>query len=152
MSRIYNIPKEYQEQTKKLLRPIVGNLLANDSLEKQDLAALFLLGDALNTYILARQQLLKDGITLENKIEQTTIPGMDYKGINKARNIRPHPALRIANDSFNQATRLLIEFNLTPRSRKKPEIVPLDEENIMEPESPIERFVNNTGNLKIANG
>ena len=124
------------------MRQIAGSLLASESLERQDLAALFLLGDALNTYILAREQLFKDGLFFNSTVEQAILPGMEFKGIEKIKNIKPHPALRVAQDSYNQVTKLLIEFNLTPRSRKKPEnITPLDDTEPFEPEAPIDKFV-----------
>jgi len=141
MSRIYTVPGEYHEKTKKFMRNIVRVLEDNNVIEKHDLAALFLLGDSFNTYVLAREQLFKDGLFFDDESEPT-LPGMELKGIKKAAKIKTHPALRIANDAHQQVTKLLIEFNLTPKSRKKPEpITPLTEEPGEVVKSPIDKFV-----------
>ena len=136
MASIYVVPTEYHKKTKEFMRGIARSI----SPERQDLAALFLLGDSFNTYILARDILMADGLILEDIPAQQELPGMELKGINKVRNMKPHPALRIATDSHAQVTKLLIEFNLTPKSRKKPEPAPMEQP---EPEesTPIDRFV-----------
>jgi len=136
MAKKFIVPAEYHDKTKVFLRQIVRTM----PIEEQDQSALFLLGDCFNTYILARELLLKDGFLLEPNADPV-LPGMELTGINKVRNIRPHPALRIATDSHNQLIKLLIEFNLTPKSRKKPEPVPLEDEAPIEEKSPMERFI-----------
>ena len=140
MKIAYIVPAHYHPKAKAYMRLIIRTLNEDPDSLKADAAALQLLGDRFNTYTLAQEILLKEGIILEDKDpENPTLPGMELKGINKARNIRPHPALKIASDCHNQITKLLIEFNLTPKSRKGPNLdIEKDDPIVF---APIDRFI-----------
>jgi len=119
---------------------IIRQLAKKNGFEKQDLPALSLLGYSYHNYFVSRDILLKDGLMIQEKDEfqQPTLPGMEPVFITKLRASKPHPALKICNDSQNQITKILIEFGLTPKSRKK-NLDPTDPPSI--DESPIDKFV-----------
>lgn len=138
----FDVPETYHPEAKKIMAEIIRHLHKNNSFEKQDIPALSLLGYSYHTYFISRDLLLKDGIMIQeqDQIRQPTLPGMEPQFITKLRSSKPHPALKICNDAQNQITKILIEFNLTPRSRKK---ITLDPNSIPSPgdESPIDKFL-----------
>lgn len=117
----FDIPESFHPEAKKTMNQIIRQLSVKNGFEKQDLPALSLLGYSYHTYFFSRDILLKDGLMVQEKDEfqQPTLPGMEPIFITKIRASKPHPAIKICNDSQNQITKILIEFGLTPKSRKK---------------------------------
>jgi len=95
---------------------LVRQLNKENSITKLDTGALILLGDAYNKYFEAQDILLKEGYMVGKK---------------------PHPALKICHESQTEVMKLLIEFELTPKRRKKA-VMPVKKE----PVSPMEAFIN----------
>jgi len=89
-----------------------------------DTSALTLISNTYDTYIKATKILLKEGLIIN-----TTTKAGD--------SIKAHPAVKIQLDAQVQLTKLLIEFGLTPKSRK--DIV--SQKDKYETMSPIEQFV-----------
>jgi P27 family predicted phage terminase small subunit len=116
MRVVYNPPKEYCPDAAKYMKELVKLLNSGAIVSKLDTAALTLLGNTYNTYCLASQIILKEGIIGEEG--------------------RINPCIKIANDAQIQLQKLLIEFGLTPKGRKR--ITPLPEQ---EPQSPIDKFI-----------
>ena len=145
----FDIPESYHPEAKKIMAEIFRHLNRNNGIEKQDLPALSLLAYSYHTYFQSRDILLKDGIMIEEKdqIQQPTLPGMEPAFITKIRTAKPHPALKICNDSQNQITKILIEFNLTPHSRKKNLDISIPESF---GDSPIDKFITQKQELRNA--
>jgi len=137
------IPESYHPQAKEYLIDILKQINKDKAIKKQDLTAFTLLGDYIHIYCQAREILLRDGIIMGDQPSsmQASIPGMEKSFISKMRNLKPHPALKIAADAQNQIIRLLIEFNLTPRSRKKTVDLTLPLVAETEYSSPIDKFM-----------
>jgi P27 family predicted phage terminase small subunit len=113
-------------KAKAQMDEIIKFLTKDKSIIKQDSTALVILSNSFSVYYQAIDILNRDGLVFEdeNKVMEPCLPGMEPTFITRLRNIKPHPALKIANDSQNQITKLLIEFGLTPRSRKKTTLIP----------------------------
>jgi P27 family predicted phage terminase small subunit len=137
----FDIPESYHPEAKKTMSEIIRQLQKKDGFEKQDFPALSILGYSYHNYFISRDILLKDGLMIQeqDQIRQPTLPGMEPLFITKLRASKPHPALKICNDSQNQITKILIEFGLTPKSRKKN----LDMAEAPTPDnvSPIDKFL-----------
>jgi P27 family predicted phage terminase small subunit len=108
-------------KAKKQMDDIIKYLAADKSIKVQDYTALTLLSNSFSVYYQAIDILNKDGLVIEDlqRSMQPSLPGMEPAFLTKLRSTKPHPALKIANDAQYQITKLLIEFQLTPRSRKK---------------------------------
>lgn len=136
----FKIPETYHPVAKEYMNQIMKLLHSKNIVQREDFAAVILLGDLFNTYCQARDLLNRDGIILEEKesIIDPVLPGLEPAILTKIKGQKVHPALKVATDAQNQITKLLIEFNLTPRSRKKIELdLPVIEENV----SPIDKFI-----------
>lgn len=126
-------------KARKQMDEIVGFLRKDKSFKSQDMTAVTILANSFSIYYQAVDILQKDGIVIQDvaNILQPSLPGMEPEFLRKIRSTKIHPALRIANDAQSQITKLLIEFNLTPRRRKKtdnPMAMP-------DAVSPIDKFV-----------
>ena len=143
------IPESYHPEAKSSMAEIFRSLNKEGSIEKKDMAALNLLAYSYHVYFQSRDLLLKDGLMIEDKEQnlQPPLPGMEPQFITKLRASKPHPALKMCNDAQNQITRILIEFNLTPRSRKKT-TMDMDNPPIPSEQSPIDKFINQKPELR----
>jgi P27 family predicted phage terminase small subunit len=121
MRILYKVPEEFHPKAKKFMTDLVRQLNKDDLIIKLDTGALILLGNAYNKYFEAQDILLREGYMLNDK-----------KG-----SVKPHPALKICHESQVEVMKLLIEFGLTPKRRKKVVLVPKVDE------APIEKFINN---------
>jgi P27 family predicted phage terminase small subunit len=131
--------------TAKIQMDEIIRFLKNDkSIIKQDSTALSILSNSFSVYYQAIDILNRDGLVFEddNKVMQPSLPGMEPLFITRLRSIKPHPALKIANDAQNQITKLLIEFGLTPKSRKKTSSISKKIEAL----SPADKFIGKVNN------
>jgi P27 family predicted phage terminase small subunit len=143
----FEIPESYHPEAKNSMGEIFKILVRNKGVEKRDFPALNLMAYSYHIYFQSRDLLLRDGIMIEDQQQtnQPTLPGMEPNFITKLRASKPHPALKLCNDAQNQIARLLVEFNLTPRSRKKTidlNLLPDVED------SPIDKFVSKNPELR----
>jgi P27 family predicted phage terminase small subunit len=139
MKALFNCPDGYHQKAKDQMADIVKNLNKEKFISKLDIPALAMLAYSYDIYFKAAEILLRDGIVMEDsQNQQPTLPGMEPTFISKMKVTKAHPALRIATDAQNQITKLLIEFNLTPRSRKK-----ITDPVTPEPQSPADKFIKN---------
>ena len=118
MAQKFKIPTDIESDAKEYMKTVLAKLEENGILENVDSAALTMLARNYSTFIRASKQLEKDGITY----------------MSDRNNIQPHPAIKIANDAQSKAMKVMEEFGLTAKSRKKLKIE--KEEN-----SPFEEFV-----------
>jgi P27 family predicted phage terminase small subunit len=93
-------PQELTELARTEWQRLAPLVCASRTLAGTDLRALALLCETLATSTLAQQTLTRDGLTIA------------HEG-----HVRAHPCVKIVEAARAQATRLLIEFGLTPRAR-----------------------------------
>ena len=117
MAQKFKIPTDIESDAKEYMKTVLAKLEENGILENVDSAALTMLARNYSTVIRASKQLEKDGITY----------------MSDRNNIQPHPAIKIANDAQSKAMKVMEEFGLTAKSRKKLKIE-------KEEESPFEAF------------
>jgi P27 family predicted phage terminase small subunit len=120
MAQKFKIPTDIESDAKEYMKTVLAKLEENGILENVDSAALTMLARNYSTFIRASKQLEKDGITY----------------MSDRNNIQPHPAIKIANDAQSKAMKVMEEFGLTAKSRKKLKIE-------KEEESPFEAFGKN---------
>lgn len=133
----YISPDHLHSKAKVQMDEIYSILIKEKGIKRQDSSALYILADCYSLYYQAMDILKRDGIVQEeaaNAIQQS-LPGMEPAFIQKMRVTKAHPALKIATDAQYQITKLLIEFNLTPKARKKTDVP------IPEPPSPADKFI-----------
>lgn len=103
MAQKFKIPTDIESDAKEYMKTVLAKLEENGILENVDSAALTMLARNYSTFIRASKQLEKDGITY----------------MSDRNNIQPHPAIKIANDAQSKAMKVMEEFGLTAKSRKK---------------------------------
>jgi P27 family predicted phage terminase small subunit len=121
MRILYKVPEEFHSKAKKFMTDLVRQLNKDDLIIKLDTAALILLGDAYNKYFEAQDILLREGFMLKDKNDHQ----------------KPHPALKICHESQVEVMKLLIEFGLTPKRRKKA-VMPEKKQEM----APIDKYIN----------
>ena len=94
---------DQKKETKKFMRMVTKTLNDKGLSSQVDSAALNMLERNYNTYLIAEDQLNKDGLVI----------------MNKQGNLVAHPCVKISKDSQIQAVNLMREFGLTSLSRKK---------------------------------
>lgn len=119
MAQKFKIPSDIESDAKEYMKNVLAKLEENGILENVDSAALTMLARNYSTFIRASKQLEKDGITY----------------MSDRHNIQPHPAIKIANDAQSKAMKVMEEFGLTAKSRKKLKIE-------KDEDSPFETFSN----------
>ncbi|MDX1486591.1 MAG: phage terminase small subunit P27 family [Acidiferrobacterales bacterium] len=103
-------PKHLTDRAKKEWRRLAPIAHGNGYLGKSDLRAFELLAESLATESEMRELVVNEGVTVSGG----------------SGGLKAHPALKAMETARNQATRLLIEFGLTPRSRGSVDPVPKD--------------------------
>jgi len=118
----YKIDEDYQLEVKDFMKSVIKKLKeTTNEIDESWGAALTMLGDNYNTFILCRNQLKDDGLTVEDRF-----------GV-----IQKHPLIKVQTDSQIQLVKLLQEFGLTLKSGKRLDIV-----DDVDEDSPLQQFVN----------
>ena len=99
----FKIPLDIEPEAKKYMKEVVSMLTENGLIERVDDAAIKMLAYNYSTFIKAQKTISKDGLTV----------------ISDRGNIAEHPAVKIGKDAQVQAMKVMQEFGLTARSRKK---------------------------------
>src|SRR3989339_721351 len=115
----YKIPNDIENEARLYMEEVVSMLEERGVMENIDNAALTMLARNYSTFIRASKQVEKDGMMITNN-----------KG-----NLEAHPMIKVAKDAQVQAMKVMVEFGLTAKSRKK---LPMMEKK--EEESPLEQF------------
>lgn len=115
----YKIPNEIENEARLYMEEVVSMLEERGVMENIDTAALNMLARNYSTFIRASKRVEKDGMMITNN-----------KG-----NLEAHPMIKVAKDAQVQAMKVMVEFGLTAKSRKK---LPMMEKK--EEESPLEQF------------
>lgn len=113
------LPNNIEKEAKDYIEDVIKMLEENDLIHNVDSAAITMLAYNYSMFIKASKQLEKEGYTV----------------VSDRNNVSPHPAIKIAKDAQLAATKLMVEFGLTSKSRKK--LTP----NSKEEESPLEAFI-----------
>lgn len=108
-----NIPAKYDDRTKAYMLHLVSILEKDESIKDVDNTALELFAFCYNSYIIARDLLLKEGLVARDK-----------NGVA----VRSHPAVKICHDNEIKMFKILKEFRMTPKGREK-----LKDENEVSP-------------------
>ena len=116
-----NFPEDLETETLDFMSTVVKYLTKNDKLKDIDTAALLMLADSYNTYLISSKQLRAEGVTVINSRGVTI----------------QHPAYAIQKTAIATTLQILAEFGCTLRSRNKLEM--LETETV---ESPLEKFMN----------
>ncbi len=116
-----NFPEDLEQETLDFMSTVVKYLDKSDKLKAIDTAALLMLADSYNTYLISSKQLRKEGVTVINSRGVTI----------------QHPAYAIQKTAIATTLQILSEFGCTLRSRNKLEM--LETETV---ESPLEKFMN----------
>ena len=117
------IPSKVCDRTKRFMRDLLEVLDQNNVHSVLDKPAIQLLAYTYDNYIKATEM-----------IEQSDIVVYHYTSTGK--NLKAHPAVKIQLDAQVQLTKLLIEFGLTPKSRKD-----IDSAKVQPDASPLELFI-----------
>jgi P27 family predicted phage terminase small subunit len=113
------IPKDIEKEAAEYMKDVLEQLKDRGVMENVDSAALTMLARNYSTFIRASKQVEKDGMMITNN-----------KG-----NLEAHPMIKVAKDAQVQAMKIMGEFGLTAKARKKlPSMEKKDEE------SPLEQF------------
>lgn len=107
LTRSPQVPSDLSKDAKKLWREIAPVLAQKRVLTEGDLAALKLLCSSLSLEQVARETIEREGLTVDS-----------------VQGVRAHPATRICQQARSEASRLLVEFGMTPRARQNVEAVP----------------------------
>jgi len=144
MKANFLIPDYVHPKAKIQMDEIIRLLSRDKSKSGNYSAALQILADSYHIYFQAMDILLRDGIVQEmsDPAIQQVLPGMEPVFLQKMRVTKAHPALKIATDAQFSITKLLIQFNLTPKSNKDSELPVLEES------SPVEKFINNSREIR----
>lgn len=127
MARIkINFPENLETETLDFMSTVVKYLTKNDKLKDIDTAALLMLADSYNTYLISSKQLRKEGVTVVNS-----------RGV-----VIQHPSYAIQKTAIATTLQILSEFGCTLRSRNKLSILE-DNSN----ESPLMNFINDSKRL-----
>ena len=123
------IPTTISEGARKFMFRLLRTLEEKNIDSKLDEAAIMLIANTYDTYLKATEILNREGLV----VAVITNAGSNPKA---------HPAVKIQNDAQSQLTRLLVEFGLTPKSRK--ETTAISKEDAQDtPESPLTVFLKN---------
>lgn len=115
----FKIPKDIEKEASEYMKDVLQQLEERGVMENVDNAALTMLARNYSTFIRASKQVEKDGMMITNN-----------KG-----NLEAHPMIKVAKDAQTQAMKVMVEFGLTAKSRKKlPSMEKKDED------SPLEQF------------
>ncbi len=114
----YDTNKENEKETQRFMKALLGKL--NSNLRQVDEAALRLLEDTYNLYLLAQKDIKANGITMKSDRGNSSIS----------------PSVTIARNCITQILPLLQEFGCTIKSRSK--IPSIEEVKI---ESPLDKFI-----------
>jgi len=128
METTYKIPDEFCAEAKQYMADLLVLLGKEGIINNLDTAALTLLGDSYNKYLLSQEILLQEGIVVRGKNGEV---------------LRAHPAVKICHDSEVFLTKLLLEFGLTPKRRQK-----TGRDKPKEDLSPIENFINSKREIR----
>lgn len=123
MTKRNSYPSAIGGKAKKFMRELMVVLEDKNINTALDKAAISLIAHTYDNYIKATEILEHDGLTI-----------YQYSGASK--NIRAHPAVKIQLDAQIQLTKLLVEFGLTPKSRKD-----IDSQRSAPEASPLELFI-----------
>jgi P27 family predicted phage terminase small subunit len=126
MPRPALIPTSISPKAKTFMKNLLGVLGEKSINTKLDSAAISLIAHTYDNYINATEILKKEGLV----ITSFTAAGENPKA---------HPAVKIQLDAQIQLTRLLIEFGLTPKSRK--DVVSVKVDTPTKAGSPIDDFI-----------
>jgi P27 family predicted phage terminase small subunit len=118
-----SIPSSISNKAKRFMKDLLEVLDEKSIHTKLDSAAISLLAHTYDNYIRATEMIEHDGLIVNS-----------YSGTSKTK--KAHPAIKIQLDAQIQLTKLLVEFGLTPKSRK-------DIESAKAPatDSPLELFI-----------
>lgn len=98
-------PSSIGDKAKKFMKELLDVLEDKSINTALDKAAISLIAHTYDNYIKATEMLEHDGLTI-------------YQYSAAGRNVKAHPAVKIQLDAQIQLTKLLVEFGLTPKSRK----------------------------------
>lgn len=115
----YVIPKDIEKEASEYMKDVLEQLKDRGVIENVDTAALTMLARNYSMFIKASRQVEKDGMMITNN-----------KG-----NLEAHPMIKVAKDAQVQAMKVMVEFGLTAKSRKKLPMMDKKEED-----SPLEQF------------
>lgn len=115
----YKIPNDIDSEAHKYMEGVLAKLEEKGIMEYVDTAALNMLARNYSMFIKASRQVEKDGMMITNN-----------KG-----NLEAHPMIKVAKDAQTQAMKVMQEFGLTAKSRKK-----LPELENKEEDSPLVQF------------
>lgn len=99
------IPSKISSKSKRFMRELMSVLDEKAVHTTLDKSAIQLIAHTYDNWLQATEMLEKDGLTI-------------YNYTSAGRNLKAHPAVKIQLDAQIQLTKLLIEFGLTPKSRK----------------------------------
>ena len=116
-----NFSSDLLPETIQFMNTVTKYLEKNDKLKVIDTAALLMLADSYNTYLVASNQLRKEGVTVTNSRGVTI----------------QHPAYAIQKTAIATTLQILGEFGCTLRSRNKLSMMETEVN-----ESPLEQFIN----------
>lgn len=115
----FKIPKDIEKEASEYMKNVLQQLEERGVMENVDTAALTMLARNYSTFIRASKQVEKDGMMITNN-----------KG-----NLEAHPMIKVAKDAQTQAMKVMVEFGLTAKSRKK-----LPSMDKKDDDSPLEQF------------
>lgn len=115
----YEINKQNEKETQRFMKALLSKL-NNNSLQQVDEAALRLLEDTFNLYLMAQKDIRENGITITSD----------------RNNISISPSVTISRNCITQLIPLLQEFGCTVKSRSK-----LSIDDVKIEASPLDRFI-----------
>ena len=125
MTKTTNIPPNICLEAKKFMKDLLQVMEDKSISTALDSAAINLIAQTYHNYIEATKILQSEGMI----ITVTT---------NAGENIKAHPAVKIQLDSQIQLHKLLVEFGLTPKSRKE---ITTKATKVEETKSPLDEFL-----------
>lgn len=123
-TRDRTIPSAVGNKTKTFMKELLQVLEDKSINTALDKTAIQLMAYTYDNYIKATEQLEQNG--------SLTI----YNYTSAGKNLKAHPAVKIQLDAQIQLTKLLVEFGLTPKSRKD-----IDSQRAAPDSSPLDLFI-----------
>ena len=124
-------PSYLPPHARELWKELAPRLYATGRLLPEDVPAFTILCQAHHFQLHAAVLLMKEGLTVEDKVYKRVVKGEDGEATVLKGMIRKHPAWQMWRDSANVVRQYDTEFGITPSSRTRLEILetPDDEDD-----------------------
>ena len=106
----YTCPPHTHARCRQFVALVMDKLNATEAVESIDLGAIDLLCGSYNLYCQSDEQVRKEGVTATNRYGE----------------LKPHPAVNVRHQAFNQCVAVMKELGLTIKSRSNLPVVQSD--------------------------